>query len=162
MFLFKPIKHPGIETLDFKASILQHLRGRLPTTVDVIRSVLGLALPIRCLYIQGIPVGSCSYSDFCTSLVQDLCEMNTSNCSPELASFGIDCNCPLDIPIQTVEGSYTFELPDMSMYDILCPLFFLPGLSFLSTGDFDVKININDASNQHVGCFRFLFTFVKA
>ena len=109
---------------------------------------------------QGISVGSCSYSDFCRDVVQNVCEINTSNCSPELDQFGIDCICPFDITVKTVDETYSFDLPDFSTSLIVpCPFFFqLNGVS----GDFDVKIIVNDASNQHVACFRFLYTMTKA
>ncbi len=109
---------------------------------------------------QGTPIGSCTYSDFCRDVVQDICEINTSNCSPELDHFGIDCSCPFDIPAQTYDETYSFDLPDFSSSIIApCPFFFqLTGVS----GDFDVKMTLNDASNQHVACFRFLYTMTKA
>ncbi len=84
--------------------------------------------------------------------MQDIADINASNCPPELGDWGIDCNCPFDVPAQTVDGSITGEIPDLSTTVV----------SFLANGDFDVKATINNASNQHVACFRFLFTVIKA
>ena len=88
-----------------------------------------------------------------------------------MADWGIDCNCPFNIPIQTVDGPSTFDIPDFSsilpedIYPLenLCQLFFIPFVfgSFTAQGDFDVKISVNNAANQHVACFRFLFTMMK-
>jgi hypothetical protein len=111
-------------------------------------------------------VGSCSYSDFCRDIVQNVCDINTSNCPPELAQFGIDCNCPFDIPAQIVDE--LFELDILDMYYVegigeihhLCPFFF-HGFG-VTQGDFDVKVIVTDDSNQHVACFRFLYTVTRA
>ena len=155
---------------------MERIQGRLPTQVDLIRTVAGLALPVRCtianINFQALPVGSCSYQDLCKDIVQDMCGFNAPNCPPELADWGIDCNCPFNIPIQTVDGPSTFDIPDFSsilpedIYPLenLCQLFFIPFVfgSFIAQGDFDVKISVNNAANQHVACFRFLFSMMKA
>ena len=129
-------------------------------------TVAGLNLPFRCAISNtGLAVGSCSYGDFCKDIVQDMCGFTASNCPPELADWGIDCNCPLDIPVQTFGGSFDYDIPDLN-YDHICPLFFLSFLSgsgsSLANGDFDVKITINNAANQHIACFRFLLTMMRA
>jgi len=62
--------------------------------------------------------------------------------------------------VQTVDETYSFYLPDFSTSLIApCPFFFQ--LNAVS-GDFDVKIIVNDVSNQHVACFRILYTITKA
>jgi hypothetical protein len=40
-----------------------------------------------------------------------------------------------------------------------CPFFFHGPVG---SGDFDVKVTVNDASNQHVACYRFFYTMTKA
>ena len=149
--------------------MLERIQGRLPIQIDLIRSVAGLALPVRCAISNtGLAVGSCSYGDFCKDIVQDMCGFTASNCPPELADWGIDCNCPLDIPAQTVDESSTFDIPDFNIVNYplhdFCPFFFLPLAfgPFIANGDFDLKITVNNAANQHVACFRFLFTMTKA
>jgi hypothetical protein len=78
--------------------------------------------------------------------------------------LGIDCSCPFNIPAHTVDGSYSFDLPDINpiFQYVKCPLFFFPsGMGISASGDFDAKIIVNNASNQHVACFRFFFTMMK-
>lgn len=41
-----------------------------------------------------------------------------------------------------------------------CPFFF-HGLG-VTSGDFDVKVIVTDDSNQHVACYRFLYTMTRA
>ena len=149
--------------------MLERIQGRLPIQIDLTRTVAGLNLPFRCAISNtGLAVGSCSYGDFCKDIVQDMCGFTASNCPPELADWGIDCNCPLDIPAQTVDESSTFDFPDFNFVDYplydFCPFFFLPfaftGMAMV--GDWDFKITISNYANQHVACFRFLFTMTKA
>ena len=143
---------------------MERIQGRIPTQVDVIRAVGGLTLPLRCTIVNGLALGSCSYADFWKDVVQDICGFNASNCPPELTDWGIDCNCPFNIPAQTIDESSSFHIPDLN-YEMMCPFFFIPTLfGGISTanGDFDVKISINNSANQHVACFRFLFTILRA
>ena len=76
--------------------------------MDIIRTVAGLALPVRCTIAnsggQQFPVGSCTYADACKDVMQDMAGVTAENCPPELADWGIDCNCPFDLPVQTVDG----------------------------------------------------------
>jgi hypothetical protein len=111
-----------------------------------------LALPINCLLVQGVYVGSCTYNDLCKDVLQGIAEFDETNCPAELADWGIDCNCPFNVPAQTVDGSITGDIPDLATTVI----------SFMANGDFDIRATINNASNQHVACFRFLLTVQKA
>lgn len=83
-----------------------------------------------------------------------------------MAEYGFDCSCPFNILAQTVDGAHLFEIPDFSLNDInflsVCPFFSMSGTSFLANGNFDVKISVTNASNQHLACFRFLFTMARA
>ena len=152
--MLKPIKHPGTEFLDIRAQTLNPIQGRISAQFDIIRTVAGLPLPVRCYYNSGsnFPFGSCSYADLCKDYMQDFWEINALNCPPELADFGIDCNCPFNIPAQTDDVSFDIDIPDISTSTY----------SFLASGDFDVKVVLNNAANQHIACFRFLFTMMKA
>jgi hypothetical protein len=123
--------------------------------------VSGLALPVRCTTIQGFTIGSCSYSDFCNDVVKDICGMTASNCPPEWADYGIDCNCPFEIPVQTVDEVFEMDVPDFNGELPFCPFTFLLG-SFVANGDFNIKITVSNSSNQHVACFRFLYTMKSA
>ena len=120
--------------------------------MNIIRTVAGLALPVRCTIVQGFSVGSCSYSDVCKDVMQDIANVTSANCPPELAEWGIDCTCPFDLPVQNVEGSLDIEISDLSTSIV----------SFLATGDFDVTVTVNNSANQHVACLRLKFTMQKA
>ena len=128
----KPIRHPGTITVDTKAEILKAITGKIPASLNIIRTVSGLALPVRCTIVQGFSMGSCTYSDLCKDFLQDVYNMNESNCPPEYEEWGIDCSCPFKIPAQSIEGSPQFEIQDLSTTIV----------SFLAYGDFDVTINL--------------------
>ena len=132
---------------------MERIQGRLPIQIDLIRSVAGLALPVRCAISNtGLAVGSCSYGDFCKDIVQDMCGFTASNCPPELADYGIDCNCPFNIPAQTIDPpAQTFDIPNLSTSVV----------SVFANGDFEFRITVNNAANQHIACFRFLYTLIK-
>jgi hypothetical protein len=70
--LFLPIKNPGEITVDYEVTVLQNIEGRLPVTVDIIRTVAGLSLPVRCTNFQGIYFGSCTQYDFCLNIFQNI------------------------------------------------------------------------------------------
>ena len=124
----------------------------MPTTIDIIRTVARLALPVRCVLVQGLYVGSCSYTDLCKNLINEIAGITADNCLPDLAEWGIDCNCPFNIPIEIVEGSHTIEIEDLSTSIA----------SFMANGDFDITVKVNDSSNAHVACFRFFLTVQKS
>ena len=84
--------------------------------------------------------------------MQDIAGINALNCPPELAEWGIDCNCPFNIPAQSVEGNISLDVPDLSTTIV----------SFLASGDFDIKAQISGPNNAHIGCLRFLLTIQKA
>ena len=108
-------------------------------------------MPVRCTIVQGLSVGSCSYADLCKNVLNDIADINNTNCPPELADWGIDCNCPFNVPAQTVDGSLDVDIGDLSVSIV----------SFLANGDFDITAKVNDNRGQHVACFRFLLTIVK-
>jgi hypothetical protein len=84
--------------------------------------------------------------------MQDRLEFFPENCPPELLPLGIDCNCPFDIPAQTFDETFEYDIPDLTTTIV----------SFYANGDFDVKVTISNVANQHVACFRFLYTIMKA
>ena len=137
--MLKPIKHPGTEFLDIRAQTLNPIQGRISAQFDIIRTVAGLPLPVRCYYNSGsnFPFGSCSYADLCKDHMQDFWEINALNCPPELADFGIDCNCPFNIR----QGILDIDNIDFELYDLSTTGPF----SFLAIGDFDVTANISDS-----------------
>ena len=84
--------------------------------------------------------------------MQDIVGATTANCLPVLADWGIDCNCPFNIPAQSHEGTLNFNISDLSQSIV----------KFLANGDFDVTATMNNASNQHLACIRLKFTVQKA
>jgi hypothetical protein len=64
---------------------------------------------------------------------------------------GVDYNCLFNIPVQNIEGQFGMDVIDLST----------SAVSFMASGDYEFKYNINNASNQHVACFRFIFTLAK-
>ena len=72
--------------------------------------------------------------------------------------MGIDCNCPFNIPIQTVDSEFDYDIEDLnSLWLFLSPF----GFQYIS-GDYDVTVTINNSANQHVACLRFKFTVNRA
>jgi hypothetical protein len=138
--------------VDIRVSTLERITGKLPTSINMVRTVAGLALGVSCTQHAFGFFGSCSYADFCKDIMQDRLEFFPENCPPELLPLGIDCNCPFNIPAQTIDETFEYDIPDYS----------ITAASFLATGDFDVKVIINNASNQHVACLRFLYTMMRA
>ena len=143
----KPVLNPGTATVFYEAENIRPISGRLSATFNIIRTVSGIALPIRCYQYQGANIGSCTYNDICMDFMQGVFGLDETNCPPELAEWGIDCTCPFDLPIQLADGSLTFQL------DIPNDLSFIFG-----PGDYDLTVTVNNAANQHIGCFRFKFT----
>ena len=56
-----PILQPGIAYLNLKMNLKRALSGKLNTKINIIRTVSGIALPIRCYIAGGVYVGSCTY-----------------------------------------------------------------------------------------------------
>ena len=134
---------------------LREVSGALPTTMNVIRTVAGLALPLRCTNM-GTPTNpinlySCSYNDICKDFFQNIFGMAPEKCPPELADFGIDCTCPFDILERSFDGIFSFNISDLSTTNY----------SIIANGDFDVTVAINNSANQHVACIRLKFTIKK-
>lgn len=76
-FKRKPVTHPGENTV--------YAAWRLPSQIDIIRTVAGLALPVRCTIIQRFSVGSCSNNDVYKDVMQDITEITSSNSPADLA-----------------------------------------------------------------------------
>jgi hypothetical protein len=52
---------PGTGSINLKMQLKRDLSGNLKTTLTIVRTVSGIALPIRCYLAAGIEVGSCTY-----------------------------------------------------------------------------------------------------
>ena len=143
--------YPSLSVVDMKLGSLKRLSGRLPVSLDVIRTVAGLTLPVRCVVVQGFSVGSCSYQDLCKDLVQGIFDLNESNCIPEFSKYGFDCSCPVNIPPQLVEETFLTEIPDLSQ--TIAP--------FMFVGDYEITARLNDANNGHIACYKVQYSIYK-
>ena len=140
---------------DLKANILRPITGKLKTSVSLVRTIAGLRLPVSCLLINGVYIGSCNYDDLC-KFVQTL----SSNSDVKLVFtslfqtfFDVDETntpiCPIRTEIQTTEFSNTIDLPDFSK----------TALSLFMSGDYNMTVSVREEnSNNNVGCWSFVYT----
>ena len=56
-----PILQPGLAYLNLKINLKRALSGKLNTKINIIRTVSGISLPVRCYVAAGVDVGSCTY-----------------------------------------------------------------------------------------------------
>jgi hypothetical protein len=106
---------------------------------------------MTCILYQGNYLNSCTHLDFCEEIFQNFWGVIPSNCPPEFEDLGIPCSCPFNIPAVTIDEELLFKIDDLTTTII----------SFISSGDFDLKV-VFGSRNQHIGCFRFLFSIQKA
>lgn len=133
--------------------ITRAISGKVKTSMNIVRSIVGLTLPFRCFYIDTIGyIGSCDYDDICEWFT-GLIGYDGTNCPAGGAQFGIDCSCPFNIPAQSVDVDSTMDIPDFSS---------LAGglLSFLN-GDYTITVNASD-DNGFLGCLNTKITLKKA
>ena len=128
-------------------------------SVQAIRTVQSIVLPISCYKVGDTKVGSCEYSG------AELCRFMTSwwpqffgtqSCSSVFSSFGIDCSCPFKtVKAQTV---------NIVNRKIGIPEFGSPILSYFSTGDFLIKLVAHEEgaiTPQPLFCGTFKYTVYK-
>lgn len=94
------------------------------------------------------PVGSCTYPDLCEVIKMLLpANFNPTNCSEAVVATGIDCTCPFTLKA----GRLTVNEPlDIESADTL-------GVSFLASGDFEIKFVTSDSSGPY-GSVTIFFT----
>ena len=124
-----PIIQPGAGKISFSIAATENIKGVIKADVNIVRTVSGIKLPVRCYIVQGENVGSCSYPDLC-NLMKRLVSYGPGNCPANLAQHGIDCNCPVNINKRDLDIDMDVTLPQAPEY-----------ASWLSTGDFDVKLS---------------------
>jgi hypothetical protein len=147
-----PIIQPGNATLIFDGFFKRSLSGPLATKLNIIRTVAGLALPIRCYLALGVYVGSCDYTDLCAIVATLLPDtFNPLSCPPELLDYGIDCKCPFKLRDGDIYIDQVLTLPDAAA----------TVASFLASGDFDIKINSSDDLGAY-GCVNIKFSVKSA
>ena len=146
--------HPGEHVADFRAVVQRKIDGALPVTFNMIRTVAGFALPVRCTILQGLSVGSCSYTDLCKDFFRDILGNTPENCPPEFEEWGIGCTCPFYVPVQTIEGSISFNITSITDDNWIF-------LNLFGSGDYDLTVTINNNRGEHVACLRFLYSIYK-
>ena len=87
------------------------IKGVVKGDVNIVRSVSGVSLPVRCYSVDGFPVGSCTYTDLC-DLLKRLFQVDASNCPVTLLNNDITCTCPFNLPVRELDIDHTIELVD--------------------------------------------------
>lgn len=155
-FFIKPIVHPGVIDVTFQANTKRDIKGAIKTELNIVRSVSGIALPIRCYLASGLYVGSCTYNDGCKDLLQDILNITAANgnCPPPLAAIGIDCSCPFNIPQNNnINLQFPSNIEDLST----------SVASFLASGDFKIRLKATGpAPTNEVGCLEFSISMKPA
>ena len=122
------------------------IKGVLKSDINIVRSISGVALPIRCYSVDGYPVGSCVYDDLC-DLLKRFFSITPDNCPANLVENGIKCTCPFDLPIRELDINQAFDLPDAASTQV----------TWLGSGEFDVTVKSSDAQGQ-VLCLNLKFS----
>lgn len=119
------------------------------------RLIAGHRLPIKCLLINGVYVGSCVYEDLCETarLLTQKPETKfvfTSLLKSFFVFKGDEILCPVKSLTQSVNFVEKIHVPDFSKTP----------LSLFMVGDYDIKIELTDEEGN-VGCWNFLYTMKK-
>ncbi|CAF3846366.1 unnamed protein product [Adineta steineri] len=146
-----PIINPGPASMTFVAQL------KKPVTIlyidlNIIRTVSGIALPVRCYIVNGQNVGSCTYPDICAFIKDLVTDFHPDTCHPTLIQHGINCVCPFNIPIQRLLfRDHPLDLPDASQ----------SAATFMASGNFDITVKATEsaaANAELYGCGRIHFT----
>jgi hypothetical protein len=124
----------------------QNISGNL----TIFRTVAGLSLPIRCFLGSGAFFGSCNYNDLCQGW-KDMWGITINSTSTFAPPYIENLQCPYNIPAQLIDTANTYDVPDFAQHAFL---------SFMGTGDFDVKIRATDDVG-FFGCINLKFTMKK-
>ena len=144
--LIKPIIQPGLMNVILDIKNTQEIRGQVKADLNIIRTVSGLKIPIRCYLSAGIYVGSCIYQDLCAFLKGYL-NFDENNCPENFIKNGFDCRCPFNLPVTELNFNNILDLPDAST-----TIF-----TFLASGDFDVTIK-GSIDTTNVLCLNMKYT----
>ncbi len=87
------------------------IKGAVKSDVKIKRTVSGLTLDVNCYLVNGNYVGSCNYNDLCL-LLNSVLSLTPANCPQSLKDNGIDCTCPFNLSVRTLDINADFELPD--------------------------------------------------
>ena len=102
--------------------------------------------------MDGSFVGSCIYPDLCVAW-KTMFNLSPDSCSPEAVYYGIDCNCPFDIPAQLIDSTSSLQITDFSTLGGFYPI--------IRSGDYDVRFVAHD-KDGFFGCLNVKFTLKKA
>lgn len=136
-----PIVHPGTANVQLSIDLLRGLVGKIKTNVDLKRTVNGLTLNVRCFLANEHYYGSCSYDDLCEMVDAYHHALHEGG---DLEEHGLAC--PFDFQPGLLDLDLNLDLPSISQTDI----------SFLSNGEYDMKIDAADTFGP-LGCLDLKF-----
>ncbi|CAF2685305.1 unnamed protein product [Rotaria sp. Silwood2] len=145
-----PIHYPGIINLTLAHTVKRSIKT-FQLSVDILRIVSGIRLPVKCYLIDGLYVGSCRYTgDQLCTLIGSWWPKTFGLYLTSLVAtiLGNSCNGSLrDVPInQIVAYKEVLELPNLSGNI----------LSLFTSGDFEVKIMaMEQDTNVFCGTFKY-------
>ena len=101
-------------------------------------------------------VGSCTYVDGCKDVLNDIANLTSINCPPELLPAGIDCNCPFKMVDSTQANPLVIDVPQAEIPDLSKTI-----VSFLASGDFEITLKGTDTKGYY-GCVNLKLTIKQA
>lgn len=134
--------------MTYSFDLHRDLVGPWPGTINVVRTVSGISMSVRCFLNDGHYVGSCTYSDLC-DIIRESFKDFENVCLDEDDDEPY-CVCPFHFSASLSDGKTSY-LP-YSLPDFSTTIF-----SYLATGDFDVTIEFDDTVG-YVGCLNLKFT----
>lgn len=139
-----PIVHPGNPNFQLKLDMIRGLMGKIKTNVNLQRTINGLTLSVRCFLAGENYFGSCSYDDLC-----EVIEMYHDALHPDhsIDDHGHEHSCPFNYSPGLLDVNFDFYLPSIAQTD----------LSFLSIGEYDMKIDLSDSLGP-LGCLELKFS----
>ena len=174
-----PIIQPGVGKISLSVATTQKIQGVIKADVNILRTVKGIKLPVRCYQVNGENVGSwyTFASDARRSRSHSLdrsartrtCALfsnvssNTSLASVPtiLLNMASTASAPLTFPKRTLTLSWTSICPKrpsefkMSVVFMASLFSFVSTASWLSVGDFDV--NLKATVGAISACYDFKF-----
>ncbi|CAF2104507.1 unnamed protein product [Rotaria magnacalcarata] len=146
-----PVYNPGPASITLKIELKKAVKT-VGVNLNIIRSVSGIKLPVRCYLVDGAYVGSCNYTDLCTFLKSIWDDFKPETCSPVLLDYGIDCTCPFNISPLTLDlNDLPLDLPDASQ----------SAASFMASGNFDITVAVFEGiplASPSYGCAKVQLT----
>ena len=124
----------------------QPIQGQVKADLNIIRTVSGLALPIRCYMTNFGPFGSCIYEDLCTVLKWAL-NFDENNCPDSFIENEFYCDCPFRLPAKELNIDQEFDIPDMAT----------TAFSFFASGNFDFTVKASIGS-MNMLCLNMKYT----